>query len=193
MGDLSRALSLSTAERTAALQEFFGVHPGGVAAGPPGLGRAMLDFLSWEVDSGRVTDGAGSGWWKAVNGFLSLDLLAALGRTGLPGSPARAWRAYASAPPPTAQTALWLAHDRSITRAAARARPLLRAEAPAEHAFTRVVLGVLREVTHTCEPTGTPALGRRVRRLYPRRYPIGDEEMRRLLVALSIPAGPVVR
>ncbi|MCZ7534883.1 MAG: hypothetical protein M5T61_02340 [Acidimicrobiia bacterium] len=87
---LRAALALSPVERRVAVERFFTVHPGG-GAGPLGLGRAVADFVEWEISSGRIgDDGDGSAWWRVVNGGMTLDLidaLDALGELDGPGTP----------------------------------------------------------------------------------------------------------
>ncbi|HEY4928670.1 MAG TPA: hypothetical protein VIH95_05925 [Acidimicrobiales bacterium] len=193
MTELEEAISLSTEERRAAFERFFDAHPGG-SRPAPGYGRALIDFLAWEVDSGRVVGGGGSVWWKAVNGSLALDLRDALDSSGETQSSTRpavaAWTAYASAPSGEEQRTLWQAHDRSIARGVVGAAALLEDEEPAEQSFSRLVLRVLHRATETSEPTDTPALGESVRRRYPRRYPIGPEELDGLVAAMSRGADP---
>jgi len=105
---LNSALALEPAERRQIVSEFFTAHPGN-GGGALGLGRAIADFLDWEIRSGRIADGgAGSPWWRLVNGGMILDLRDAAtvlghdsGRADRePGActgnnPVSAWMAYA--------------------------------------------------------------------------------------------------
>ena len=171
----------------ATLERFFDAHPGG-ARPVPGCGRGLIDFLAWEVDSGRVVDGGGSPWWRAVNGLLVLDLVGAM---GWPGEPSRAqptvlvWKRYMSSPPGEKQRRLWQAHEQSIAKAVTEADAMLGEEEPAEQSFIRLVLRVFGRATRTCEPTDTSLLGEAVQRQYPGRYPISRDELEELVTALS--------
>ena len=110
---LRAALALEPGERTAIVEAFFGAHPGG-GDGPLGLGRAIADFVDWEIHSGRITeDGGGSPWWRVVNGGMILDLRDAAAELAgescgdssnveSDGAPVATWVAYArcgTAPP----------------------------------------------------------------------------------------------
>lgn len=71
---LRAALALEPGERREVVSEFFTAHPVG-GSGPLGLGRAIADFVDWEIRSGRITEGGGgSPWWRLVNGGMILDL-----------------------------------------------------------------------------------------------------------------------
>ncbi len=176
---LETALRMPAVERVALFDRFFHAHPGTGRTGV-GLGRAMVDFLAWEVDSGRVADTGGSAWWAAVNGLLVLDVAAA--GAGPPTAGA-AWRRYADAPPPEQQAALWRAHQESMARAVSLAAPLLEEECAAERAFVTLVLRVLDGATGRCAPTDSPQLGSSVRRSYPAGYPIGDSQLAALMAS----------
>lgn len=193
MADLELACSLSTAERMRTFERFFEAHPRGSGPGgahpTPGYGRALIDFLAWEIDSGRVVDGGGSAWWKAVNGLLVLDLRDALvpsdGTQAATRPTVAAWAAYGQAHPGEEQRSLWVAHGLSIERGAVEAAGLLVDEEPAEQSFIRLVLRVLHRSTEASEPTDTSQLGVSVRRHYPGRYPISPAELDELVAVLS--------
>lgn len=146
------------------LEEFFSRWPG-TDVGRPGLGRALLDFQAWEIDSGRLADDDGSPWWSAVNGWLVLDLDAA--RRGVPGP----WFDYTLAEPADQQDALWVAHQQSIEAGVRAAAPLLRAEPPEERSFTRLALAVVEAAAALGYPTSGDGLGRQTRATYPSAYP----------------------
>lgn len=189
---LGVALRLGVAERRDVFTTFFARHPGS-ARTSPGLGRALVDFLAWEIDSGRVTDSGGSAWWKAVNGMMVLDIAAAagqpepiagptwpgvLGRSALAGAghdQRAAWLRYAAAEADAQQAALWRAHAVSMARAVDLAAPLLAAEGDAERRFVAIVLRVLEGATRRCVATDSPELGNQVRHRYPAGYPISEE------------------
>lgn len=66
-----QSLGLTATERREAVAGFF-------AAAPviSDMGRAVADFVDWQIRSGRIgEDGGGSPWWRAVNGSLVLDLI----------------------------------------------------------------------------------------------------------------------
>jgi len=170
---LDSALRMGVVERVALFGRFFHMHPGTGRAGI-GLGRAVVDFLAWEVQSGRVADEGGSPWWAAVNGLLALDVASAgPGRSGATS----AWQRYATAPPLEQQAALWRAHGESMARAVESASPLLADECEAEREFIAIVLRVLDRATVRCTPTDSPQLGDSVRRSYPAHHPIRASEL----------------
>jgi hypothetical protein len=170
---LDEALRLSVSERLGLFGRFFRDHPGTGKTGI-GLGRAVVEFLAWEIRSGRVADRGGSPWWAAVNGLLALDIAAASAGPSAAGS---AWRHYATAPPPEQQAALWCAHEELMTRAVSLASPLLEGECVAEQEFVAIVLRVLDRATEKCAPTDSSQLGDSVRRSYPLGYPIVASEL----------------
>ncbi len=197
---LGVALRLSVAERRDVFTTFFAHHPGSARTGP-GLGRALVDFLAWEIDSGRVADSGGSAWWKAVNGMMVLDIAAAgtkpepIGRPAWPGvlggstlagaghDQRAAWMRYAAAETDAQQAELWRAHAASMVRAVDLAAPLLGAESDAERSFVAVVLRVLDGATRRCVATDSPDLGDQVRHRYPDGYPISTDELAALAPA----------
>ncbi len=115
---LRAALSLSPAERVETVALFFTAHPGG-GAGPLGLGRAVADFVDWEIGSGRIADdGRGSPWWRVVNGGMILDLRDALtgmlarGGDGSTGARGDGGKAGSSSPAEHGPVAAWIAYAR---------------------------------------------------------------------------------
>jgi hypothetical protein len=170
---LDEALRLSVRERLGSFGRFFRDHPG-TGMTDIGLGAAAVEFLPWEIRSGRVADRGGSPWWAAVNGLLAIDVAAAGGGSSAAGS---AWRHYVDAPPPEQQAALWRAHEESMTRAVLLASPLLEGECAVEQEFVAIVLRVLDGATEQCAPTDSPQLGNSVRRSYPVGYPIAGSEL----------------
>ncbi len=178
MSDLDHAVSLPVAERRAVVQDFFFAHPGDGREGI-GFGRAVADFLDWEVASERVVDGdGGSCWWKAVNGFLVLDLTAAIG--GGMTREARAWRDYATGPAADQQGRLWHAHGLSIERAVGVSRELAANEPAPEREFIGIVLAALDHAGLVSRSTDDATLATAVERHYPMTYPIAAEELERL-------------
>jgi len=121
-GRALRGAALSIDHRFEVFERFFSLYPGTSAGGSPfGYGKAALDFLYWEVHSGRIANGSdGSSWWESVNGAMALDLEAAMHdvRTGTPPQTKAiaAWVAYAKASRAgTAnQELFWDAHQTSL-------------------------------------------------------------------------------
>jgi len=167
---LKRAVSISPRQRREVMEAFFADHPGR-GEGPHGLGRAILDFQAWQLSSGRVAGPGDSAWWRCVNGFMVLDVAAAMEHSG-PASPAvQAWRDFAadSAAP---QSALWEAHQRSLHRALRACAALLEAECSAEQEFAAIVIDVVDRTALADSPTDSPGLARLTERFYPREYPV---------------------
>ncbi len=181
---LDAATALSVASRVAAFDRFFRAHPGDGRDGV-GLGRAVVEFLAWEVASGRVSDEGGSGWWSAVNGLLVLDVDGAGSGVKVDTDGCRAWQAYVAASPERQQAALWRAHELSMTAAVARCAPLLDREPASERRFTAIVLAVLDGATRRCTPTDSPRLGASVRSGYPSTYPIGEDRLAALVASME--------
>ncbi len=182
-GRLEAAIALSVEERRRAFGRFFSAHPGPGRTGL-GLGTALADFLEWEVASGRVADGAGSPWWKAVNGLMVLDVADAAAADGLSSGAVRVWATYAGGVvggDDGDQAALWHAHQASMAEATAIARPLLEDEPAEEVAFVAIVLDVLDRATARTTATDDHRLGDQARASYPSAYPATAEA----LVALS--------
>jgi hypothetical protein len=153
------------------------------------MGRALLEFFSWEVASGRVRDGGGSHWWSAVNEALVLDLWEAgrsLSEEAVPETAeARAWVDYARSGPDEAQRLLWLAHQRSIETAVAASGGLRIGEPPAEQRLIDIVLEVLDQTARAGRPTDTGGLGAAVRQTYPGIYPAESADVVAVLAALA--------
>lgn len=204
------ALALTPAERRRSVARFFAATPG-----TAGLGRAVADFLEWEIRSGRITDGGGgSPWWRTTNGHLVLDLddasaRLASGDSGAPigrhanEDPVGAWVRFATCEPaaddPTAtdpagptpaQAALWAAHQASLTAALARAEALLDAEPPDERWFARTAVAMVGHAAERAQATDTDLLDRMTRRHYPDRYPATAEDRTALEAVVAAAAQP---
>jgi hypothetical protein len=183
-----RALSardLTIADRRNVLAAFFERWPGRDQR-PPGLGLALVEFQEWEIESGRLADRAGraervgSDWWAVVNGWLVLDLAAAL-EAPLPDTTTPAdddpWIAYQHASPEHEQAALWAAHQHSIETGAHAAAPALADEAIEEQEFAELALGIVDAAAAMAYPTSDSSLGHQTRTLYPSRYPCPPEDL----------------
>lgn len=187
---LERAASLPCAERLPIVDEFFAAHPGR-SDGPPGLGRAVLDFVMWLIESGRLADEGGSSWWRALNGSLVLDLA---GDT--PGTPGvDAWCRYSCSastpdgPREDLQVLLWTAHQVSLHTVLPHCDHLLAEEPEHEAAFIRVAMRVVDLSAAHNQRTDTPTLGDTTRRVYPDHYPLAapfNGELHALAVKLGI-------
>lgn len=171
---LSEAIALTPAARMEAVEAFFAAHPRS-AEGPFGLGRAILDFQAWEIASGRIpANSGGSGWWRAVNGMMVLDIAAAAQRATGPTPAIRAWVDYTTAAEP--QRALWEAHQRSLHAGIHACAGLLAAETGAERQFAAIVIDVVDRTALSGTATDNDGLARLTERYYPAHYPIGAEE-----------------
>lgn len=165
--------SLSADSRREILTAFFARWPGDDAH-PLGLGRALVEFQEWEIESGRIAESGGSPWWMTVNCRLVRDVAAAA--AGAEG----AWADYTSAPPEDRQGRLWAAHQESIRCGVERARPLLGDESDTEQRFIATALAVVDMAAAVELRTSSSAMGRRTAELYPRRYPCSEQELERL-------------
>lgn len=204
---IEAAVGLGAALRSRVIRAFFLRFPG--PDRPPGLGRALIDFVDWLLDSGRLDDSAGSPWWKALNGCLILDLADAVDAgdadhfdhfDGSGGDGARAWLAYGghSAEPGSAglQDRLWHAHQVSLHRAIPACWDLLEAETEYEQAFIETAMEIVDLAALRSQPTDTAALAESTRRLYPGHYPLTapyDDDLARVRRAsLRAHTGPRV-
>ena len=183
------ALLLPARARVAIVRRFFAHHPHGRR--PLGLGRAVVDFVDWEWQSGRLADDGGSRWWRCVNGVMALDLRAAA-RALEHGLAARgavaAWVAYARSDILSAQARLWDAHQASLAVGLEHAAPLLAAEPVAEREFAAIVVGIVERVAADRAPTATGDLAAFTARHYPAHYPARDVEVATLRRDLRVPA-----
>jgi hypothetical protein len=170
---LERARQHPVARRREVVTSFFTRWPGSDAH-PLGLGRALWEFQEWEIDSGRLRDDGGSPWWSAVNGRLVSDLEDAA--QGAPG-PWADYIATLTAAGERAQSALWHAHQHSISRGADAAAPLLGSETPEEQEFARLALSVVDMAAAVQHPTSGGGLGRQTRQHYPRTYPCTSDDL----------------
>jgi hypothetical protein len=173
------AVDLPAASRLTTAARFFRAHSGD-GDGPFGLGRAIVDFVAWELRSGRLADTGGSRWWRAVNGCMMLDLraaTAALENADTDAGGAAMWLAYATAARADAQGALWRAHQASLVHGLAVAAPLLAAEHPAEREFAGIAIQFVVDAAAMSIPTGQDALARLTERFYPGHYPATDTDV----------------
>lgn len=179
---VAAAITLGPEERREVVERFFRAHPG-AGTGPLGLGRAVADFVDWEIRSGRIADGGGgSAWWRLVNGGMILDLrdaMAAADDAGGPDGPIGAWAAYSGAVGDT-QALMWAAHQASLHTALDAAGELLALESAEEQRFARLVVEVVDQTATACRPTDTDELARHTARHYPDRYPITAEQWQAL-------------
>lgn len=190
---LASAIALTPDARMETVEAFFAGSPRS-SEGPPGLGRAIIDFQAWEVTSGRIApNGGGTAWWRAVNGMMVLDIADAT-RGDDPGSSAvRAWLAYLSSGEP--QLTLWEAHQRSLHAGIRASGALLAAEPDAERRFAAIVIDVVDRTALSGTATDNDGLARLTERHYPRLYPIDPdalpalEEMREKTAARLLDIG----
>ncbi len=178
IGPRARAARLLPAvARIAIARRFFVQHPHGPA--PFGLGRAVVDFVDWELRSGRLADD-GSEWWRCVNGVMMLDLRDAAHTIehGLaPRGAVAAWVAYASGDVPGAQGRLWEAHQMSLAAGLRDAGPLLALEPAAERELAAIVVAVVEGVAADRSSTSTADLAALTARRYPAHYPAREDDV----------------
>jgi len=198
---VAAAIALTSADRSTMIRSFFEWHPG--ADRPPGLGRALIDFVDWLTASGRLHDSHGSDWWKALNGSLILDLGAVMDAEpceGEAGPGVSAWREYAALGPApdvrALQAALWRAHQVSLHDAMPATWGLLDAEPEHERDFIEVAMEIVDLAALHRQRTDTAGLAESTRRLYPDHYPLtapyGDDLAQVRAASLRAHSGPVV-
>lgn len=192
---VEEAVGLGVTARLRIIRAFFIRFPG--PGTPPGLGRALIDFVEWLAASGRLDDVAGSPWWKALNGCLILDLADAMDDVD---DPANTWCRYVrrqpSADAQELQDRLWHAHQVSLHRAIPACWDLFTAETEHERAFIEAAMEIVDLAALHSQPTDTDLLAESTRRLYPDHYPLtapfGDELARVRHAALEAHTGPAV-
>ena len=168
---LAAAIALTPAERMEIAADFFTAYPGAPNR-PHGLGQAILDFQAWEISSGRIGNGAGSAWWRAVNGMMVLDMaVAGADDDGTPSPAIAAWRRFTASPGSDAQPALWDAHQRSLHAGIRAAAALLADEPEPERQFAAIVVDVVDRTAIAGTPTDNDGLARMTERFYPAHYP----------------------
>jgi len=195
---IEEAISLPADRRIALAESFFRRHPGSTR-GVLGLGRALVEFLEWEILSGRLDPMTGSRWWRVVNGLMVLDLHDAdpdvagppptVGRSTLGAVGSAAWTTYRSCHTEDAQEAFWHAHQQSLLHAVYAAADLLLEEPRAEQAFVGIVLEVVGQAADVELASDTGLLGASARDLYPNTYPATDEAVALLRARLAERAG----
>ncbi|NNN20498.1 MAG: hypothetical protein HKL80_00655 [Acidimicrobiales bacterium] len=154
-----------------------------------GYGQALIDFLDWEISSGRIPDGTafkkGSKWWKVVNGTLAMDLANVLAAetVGPEASPWLLWSKDIGSS--NDQELLWKAHNYSIDKGCQVAHPFLDDETKEERQFIEIVLKILNTSQSQSEPTNSGKLGKLTSRIYPRSYPISEIELSELKSSLN--------
>jgi hypothetical protein len=189
--------------RLEAAMGFFDWH-GGVMLNLPmgyGFGQGVVDFVTWEIASGRLDAQHGSPWWRAVNGSMVLDLLAAQSRTH--GDPVvESWREYMrftgnrlrrvrSGYVRRAQRLFWDAHQRSLHRAVDACHDLLSHEKASERDFIeRVVLHNVDYAAVSNDVTYLDVIGIFTFAAYPLRYPCTAADVSRA-VSLAIERMPL--
>ena len=155
---------------------FFQRYPGpGWAA--PGLGQAIMDFQAWEIASGRISIAGGSPWWRAVNGFMVLDLQSAMTGSPMESAGVKAWLAYTVGADADGQERLWEAHQRSLHAGLRASRELLESEPSAEREFASIVIDVVDRTALASAATNSADLRNLAERYYPAAYPTLDEQI----------------
>jgi hypothetical protein len=186
------ALALGVEARLEAAMRFFDWHSGLMFNLPMGygFGQGVVDFITWEIASGRLDAQHGSPWWRAVNGCMVLDLLAAQSRTH-EDPVAESWREYMrftgsrlrrmrNGYMQRAQRLFWQAHQRSLHRAVDACHDLLRHERASERDFIdRVVLHNVDYAAVSSDVTYLDAIGIFTFAVYPLRYPCTSADVER--------------
>lgn len=115
---VQQAERLTVEQRVVIFDRFFTQY-GGSGAGF-GYGAAAVQFLDWEIASGRVRNKGGSDWWEIVNGRMAVDLRTAANNLAR-GAPAEtkavaAWMTFAksAATGGARQRLFWAAHQLSL-------------------------------------------------------------------------------
>ena len=194
----SQALSLSVGQRTGILRSFFYDFPG-KSTGKEGLGygHAVVDFLRWEIGSGRVSNGAGSGWWKLVNGLLALDVQDAhralkRGTKRVADSRIQSWVAYAiygGSSSASEQRLLWTAHQRSLHCGIALGwAPWFGAESVTEQKFIDLGIRFVDLAALSNKSTASSEIGGFIGAEYPGRYPASTSDVTRVGNLLNLAA-----
>lgn len=174
-GDLlAAAVALTPAQRTRAVEAFFHTHPG-AGSGRYGLGRAVLDLLSWEVSSGRIDVLSGSAWWQGVNGLLVLDLAAVVEGSRSDAPAVSAWREFAEGG--GHQGALWEAHQQSLHRGVTACQELFEDESKAERTLAAIIIEVVDRTAVSNGSTDSDQFARMTDRFYPKEYPADPVEI----------------
>lgn len=137
-------VSLDIEARFTQVQDFFVSYGHGsdcTYANPYGCGRAVVDFMRWEIDSKRL---GFSAWWNAVNAFMVQDMLVAklayengLSTTGT--YTGNLWLEFMRDPSPGT---FWDAHTGSLESAVDHhvSERFLKWEAAGEQDFIRYVV-----------------------------------------------------
>ncbi len=76
---LEKAISLTVEYRLATFKMFFDKFGLDLKV-KYGFGLALIEFLQWEIESGRITNdpSTGSAWFKGINGLMTIDLAIAM-------------------------------------------------------------------------------------------------------------------
>ncbi len=173
------AIAIPVEERNRIVEMFFTEYGGG-GGGRFGLGRAVLDFQTWEIASGRVADSGGSVWWKGMNGLMVLDLAEAGASGAARLRSVVGWENYSSGATAT-QAGFWDAHQRSLHAAVRLLSAELEEEPAAEREFADIVVDVVDRTALVGSPTDTADLAGLTERYYPDYYPIDREALPRLV------------
>ena len=188
--------SLAPPERLAHCIRFFDAHSG-LPVKPPGrygFGQGMVDFLTWELASGRLDDDGGPTWWRVVSGLLILDLCAA--QTALAHDPGgnpepavAAWLEYARFASrfrlershlARGQRLFWEAHQLSLYRGIERAEPFYPKLPETERRFIdEVVLHNVNYAALSNDVTYLDTVGLFGFLVYPANYPASEWDVER--------------
>ncbi len=197
---IENLIALTPNERLETFYKFFEMFPI-YNEGQYGYGLALIQFLQWEISSGRITHElkGGSPWFRAVNGFMVFDLQKTLNlsnsnfelsdsnnafeedKSALDQPPFLIWQAYTRSDLNSGQQMLWKAHQASIHFALKRCNPLIQKETKPEQEFINTVVELLEINTRAKTPTYSNLLGTQVKKYYPINYPISIKELNNLM------------
>lgn len=172
---------LTPSERSDSLVHFFTLVDGHATLGSPmadarrgqrlpgagiGMGSDLLQFQQWLDRSGRLAPAGGSGWWKAIDGSMLLDmdaaarmLVARRTQANSPDAAVQGWLEFArtgtgpTVPRTERQRMLWTAHQRSIHAGIAANRDIFATESRRERVFIANTMKSLDTVALANWPT----------------------------------------
>ncbi len=164
-----------------------------------GMGQVFIDFMEWEISSGRLSDSMGSPWWMAVNWMMIVDLSNTMrqspeaekfrytiGQDNIRNSP---WDIYLQSDVANEKELFWRAHQNSLSRAVELASPLLESEVVSEQRFIQLSLEIVDFVASSKDLGDAATLKQSLDKFYPSSYPITLDDLESLECSLILLAG----